>query len=297
MSKNFQVGNTDPYISKIQQAINEKLGPVDASKMPGKAYLVSDGGFGPKTRDALMAFQKSVGLSASGTYDAATAAVLDPYIDQRFLSDEDFSGASQTLQIEEALIRAVTEVEGRGRGFLPDGRPLILFERHVFRQQLLKLMKASTATAVSVAKILGVGVPVTGPNIALLDDTMMSLHGDIYSEKLGGYIGGASEYKRLEKAAQFSLSAARSSASWGMFQIMGYHFATLGYGSVEEMVKLACVSETSHLKDFCKFVQADQKLITSLRGKDYLTFARTYNGPGQQGYDEKIRTAYQKFKN
>ncbi|WP_328515044.1 N-acetylmuramidase domain-containing protein [Ralstonia pseudosolanacearum] len=33
-------------------------------------------------------------------------------------------------------MRAVNEVESRGSGFLPDGRPVILFERHVMYRQL-----------------------------------------------------------------------------------------------------------------------------------------------------------------
>lgn len=37
-----------------------------------------------------------------------------------------------------ALIKALVEVESSGRGFLEDGRPLVMFEEHVFYSELKK---------------------------------------------------------------------------------------------------------------------------------------------------------------
>ena len=52
----------------------------------------------------------------------------------RTLTDDDFARAAKELNVEVAAIRAVAEVEAAGAGFLPDGRPSVLFEAHVFHQ-------------------------------------------------------------------------------------------------------------------------------------------------------------------
>lgn len=296
MPKKFQVGDNDPYIASIQQSINEKMGANGAASMPFKAYLKPDGGFGPKTRDALQAFQASIGLPASGIYDTGTAMVLDPYIEFRFLTESDYVNTAKELNCEVAMVKAVTDVESKDFGFFENGKPAILFERHVFRQQLLKAMKASTGVAMNVAKLLGIGVSVTGPDINLIDMTMASLHGDIYSEKAGGYVGGIPEYARMEKAQAYHKEAALMSASWGCFQLMGYHFAALGYASIDDFVTRMYRCEDEHIAAFARFVKINPSMWGAIRSKQFLVFARAYNGPNQQGYDKRISDAYDKHK-
>lgn len=296
MTKAFKVGDKDPYISKIQLALNYKIGSESASTMPDKAYLTGDGDFGPKTRNALMAFQKSIGIEQTGFYDAKTQSALDPYIAGKFVTDDDLKAAATNLQVELNCVRAVTEVEAKGSGYFPNGSPKILFERHVFRQQLLKLMKSSTQVAVDVAKRLGVAsTGVAGPDINLLDHTMSMINADIYYETPGGYQGGVAEYTRLSKAKAFGETAAFSSASWGMFQIMGYHFPKLGYKSVQDMVIASQDSEKNHLKDFVAFLKSDPRLVPAMRDKNFTAFALAYNGPAQRGYDVKMKEAYEKY--
>ena len=48
------------------------------------------------------------------------------------LRESDLIAAADRLDVPLASIKAVNEVESSGRGFLADGRPVILFERHVF---------------------------------------------------------------------------------------------------------------------------------------------------------------------
>jgi two-component sensor histidine kinase len=54
------------------------------------------------------------------------------------LTEEDYKRAARRLGCSVAAIKAVAEVEAPGSGFLPDGRPKILFERHIFRRQLIQ---------------------------------------------------------------------------------------------------------------------------------------------------------------
>jgi hypothetical protein len=48
------------------------------------------------------------------------------------LTEQDFLEASKLLNCNIALIKAVTQVESGGFGFLADDRPKILFEAHYF---------------------------------------------------------------------------------------------------------------------------------------------------------------------
>ncbi|MBZ2397801.1 N-acetylmuramidase family protein, partial [Erwinia amylovora] len=59
----------------------------------------------------------------------------------------DLQRAAGTLGVPLAAVRAVNEDESRGSGFLPDGRPVILFERHVMYRQLREADQDADALA------------------------------------------------------------------------------------------------------------------------------------------------------
>ena len=48
------------------------------------------------------------------------------------LTEADFKNAADSLNVEIAAIKAVADVETRGKAFDENGRPRILFERHYF---------------------------------------------------------------------------------------------------------------------------------------------------------------------
>ena len=53
------------------------------------------------------------------------------------ITASDYTRVASLLGVETAVVKAVAEVESGGKGgFLSDGRPVILFEGHVFWQQL-----------------------------------------------------------------------------------------------------------------------------------------------------------------
>lgn len=53
------------------------------------------------------------------------------------ITESDYKRVAALLEVETAVVKAVAEVESGGRGgFLSDGRPVILFEGHIFWQQL-----------------------------------------------------------------------------------------------------------------------------------------------------------------
>lgn len=108
---------------------------------------------------------------------------------------------------------------------------------------------------------------------------------------------------RLEKAAGLSDSqevhdAAFSAASWGSFQIMGFHAKDLGYQSVDHFVSKMYEHEREHLKALGLFLEKNN-LIKPLQKKDWKTFARGYNGVSyaKNNYHVKLEKTYNQIKN
>lgn len=77
---------------------------------------------------------------------------------------------------------------------------------------------------------------------------------------------------------------------------MGNNYAAAGYSTVEEFVRDLSVSEKNHLKAFVGFIKSDSRLARAIVAKDWLSFARAYNGPAQSGYDTKMRDNYNDLK-
>lgn len=168
------------------------------------------------------------------------------------------------------VLWAVLTVESRGFGFLPDRRPKILFERHIFHRE-------------------------TGGRFA-------SAAPDLSAGNGGGYIGGAPEYDRLGRALDLCRGAgvtenvALRSASWGLGQVMGFNAVASGFADAADMVRRMADSEDAQLLGMAGFIRS-QKLDARLRARDWAGFARGYNGQNywQNQYDVKLKAAFDKF--
>jgi len=179
------------------------------------------------------------------------------------LRDEDYAAAALALGCEVAAIKAVAAVETGPQGpFESQGRPTILFERHIFSRLTGGVYDASEP--------------------------------DISNPVPSGYGLYSAQYSRLIRAAALDADAALKSASWGAFQILGSNFSEAGFGSVEACVAAMRSGVRAHLEAFVKFVAADPVKLKAIRAKDWAGFAERYNGPGykQSGYDVKLAKAY-----
>lgn len=224
-----------------------------------------DGIYGAATERAVRRFQVSHGLVADGIAGPKTLDALAGKDTTRRLSQADIKRVAARLGVESAAVMAVNEVESRGSGFLDDGRPVILFERHVMRRNLLGI----------------------GRDADLLAGYLPS----IINSDTGGYQGGAAEHDRLYLARQIDEGSAICAASWGLFQIMGQHYATPGFDSPQDMEAAANESEGAQLEMFAAFIEADPRLHRALRDHDWETFARIYNGPSYAKHDYNGRMA------
>jgi hypothetical protein len=191
---------------------------------------------------------------------------------ERALTDADFARAAKALNVEVAAIRAVAEVEAAGAGFLPDGRPSVLFEAHVFHRNT----KGEHATAT--------------------DRRGKRLSSPRWDKSLYG-AAGAAQHDRIEDAAKLNWDAAHKAASWGTFQILGENHKAAGHATIKSLVDAMNSGAAAHLDAFVNFILAN-RLDGALRAKNWVSFARGYNGPGyaQNAYDEKMAAAYARWK-
>lgn len=190
----------------------------------------------------------------------------------KFLKDEEIEEIAKEFGIDSATIKAVKEVESKGSGFLPSGKAKILFEGHIFWKQLLANRK--------------------NPKDYLannLDIIYPSWVKDFYK-------GGEKEYDRLVRAEKIDKDAAWKSTSFGLFQIMGFNYKAAGYNSIIEFVTAQQESEKEQLKAFANFVK-NNNLIGYLKEKNWVEFAKKYNGPAyvQNKYDVLLEKAYNKY--
>lgn len=267
-------GSTGTEVSQLQKILVEK----GFSVKP-------DGVFGDNTHLAVCQFQKSANLTADGIVGQVTWNALlgnksgqntaSPKKETSEKNELDFRKAAELLGVEEAAIRAVHQVESGGRkGFLPDGRPMILFEGHIFWNQLKK-------------------VGINPENHVQSNEDILFPRRDRTS-----YKSGTAEHNRLERAMKIHREAALNSASWGMFQIMGFNHKLCGYNTVTEYVKAMEANSSNQLIAFVNFLK-NSKFDAPLKQLDWAGFAAKYNGPAYKDYryDEKLEAAYKKYKN
>ena len=240
----------------------------------GKA-LKPDGDFGISTEYAVIQLQKSVGILADGKVGDKTRAALAGQSVSRFLKDSDYIAAAKRLNVSELAIRVFGATEGRGVGFLKNGKAKILFERHRMYFYLVQLK---------------------GKNFA---NAQMKQYPNLVNIATGGYKGDAAEYTRLSLAKHICPEAALMSCSWGQFQIMGENWKDLGYSSIFDFETHMQTSESLQLEAFIRFIEFKTgtingkkvALIDALRSEDWPSVFTLYNGSNYKklGYQAKFQ--------
>ena len=151
---------------------------------------------------------------------------------------------------------AVAMIESNGRGYRNNGFPIIRFEKHVF----IKYLKKNKATQQLIRK----------------------------AENIKG-----SGWDAYQAALKINSTYAKLSTSFGMFQIMGFNHAVVGYETVDEFVAAMEESVENQIVAFCIFVMANH-LQNAIKNKKFADFAIKYNGPNYftNSYDTKLEDIY-----
>lgn len=183
------------------------------------------------------------------------------------LTRADFEAVADRLGCEWEAVAAVAQVEsGPLGGFAADGRPIILFERHLFSA---KTHRAYDAT-----------------------------HPNVSNKTAGGYPRSqADRWAQLAEAYSLDPEAALQSASYGRFQVLGQNYPNLGFANAHQYVSKLATSEKDQLEAFEGFVKFND-LSGALKTKNWAQFAAGYNGPGYAAnqYDQKMASAYAQLK-
>ena len=189
------------------------------------------------------------------------------------LTTEQIQSIAKENNIPYAALRAVIEVEAKGSGFNSDGTPVILFERHIFRRRLLANGKESLAVRLTKERP------------------------DLCYTSMGAYGKYSQQHNRMAEASKYDRTSALESASWGVGQVMGFHWKTLGYPTLQSFINAMYLDEASQLDAMIRFLKVN-KLDVHLRSLNWASFAKGYNGLSYKvnKYDEKLATAYTKFK-
>jgi hypothetical protein len=192
-----------------------------------------------------------------------------PIINLYGISEEAFARAAKLLGCEVAAIKAVTEVEGAGQGMLANGKPRILFEPHIFWKQL-------SAKGIDPNQYAEKNSNILYP-----------------AWKAGNYGPSSGQHDKLAKAMAIDGEAALMSASWGVFQVMGFLYKESGFATVQEFANAMGKGEDEQLMAFARLLAATG-LDDKIRQRDWAAFARQYNGPAytKNKYDEKLKKAY-----
>lgn len=203
---------------------------------------------------------------------AEPAILLIPNPNPPKATRADIYAAARRIQVEPAMIKALSDVESPKGGFNADGTPKILFERHKMWSGLTRIKWFTKRNELS------------------------KKHPDICSESSGSY-NTRPQYDKLLIAATLNWDVAHESASWGFGQVMGFNWKKLGYESILDFVTRMYKSEGEQLDAVCRYIQVTG-LDSALRAKNWAVFAAGYNGKDYRinDYDNKMARAYAKAK-
>lgn len=238
----------------------------------------ADGKLGPVT---LAAIAKALGLvpgmlateqPAPQAFDRA--AFLQRFVNTKApaITDDDIKAAAARLSVPPAYIEMIRQVESNGVSFDNSGRPVILPEPHWFYRLTNGRFGADKSFS----------YPKWG----------MRPYPKSYDDR----------WQMLADMAKCDEAAALQATSWGLFQVMGFHWKICGYDSPQDFAAAMVADEDNHLEACVAFID-DQDLEGDLRAclpgnpDSCRAFARAYNGPGYEknGYHTKMASALRRL--
>jgi hypothetical protein len=199
------------------------------------------------------------------------------------LTRQDVARAALARRIDPAALQAVIDVETGGSGFLASGRVKILFEGHWLWRRLVS--RGIDPKRFALAR----------PSLCFPSWTRAH------------YRGGAGEWSRVEEVIAWAQlhdtqvwesykKAAYESCSWGLPQLMGFHYERVGFPNVYDLKHFMERGEPAQLEVMLRFLDVSG-LIPRLQAHDWFNFARIYNGPGQVPfYAGKLAAAFKSAK-
>lgn len=187
------------------------------------------------------------------------------------LTDDDYQRAAIALGngVTMKHMKASKHVEAPRGPFDDEGRPTILYERHVFSRNTTPKGRFN----------------VEHPELSALKG---------YGP--GGYGAFSAQYDKLERAYALEPEAAFEACSWGAFQVLGENAASLGYQSARAMAVELAKSEAAHLDSYVRFIRVngladDLGRCQAGNPDSCIPFVEGYNGHGFRQFAYHIKFA------
>ena len=208
--------------------------------------------------------QHAIGVRVDGQWGPASKAGLIAALTNKSApaaTPEELTAIAQRLGATLAQLRAVASVESSGGGFDVQGRPKILYERHLFHR-------------------------LTGGKFSPC----------AFSQSAGGGYSESS-WDKLTAACGKDPDAALSACSFGKFQVLGLHWSKLGYASAWELAHSMVTGEAAHYELFARYIETfglkDALRRVSADPIDCAPFASMSNGLAYRrfAYDTRIAKA------
>ena len=225
------------------------------------AGVPADGIPGPATAKAIIA---KAGL-AEPTFDREAFLAQFVNTSASAIVSADIARAATRLNVTPKHVEMVRKVESGGTSFDQKGRPVILFEPHIFHRR-------------------------TAGRFGRTNFSNPTWDRNLYPKSFDG------RWQQLADAAAHDEPTALESASWGLFQIMGFHWQALGYASALDFAQRMTASEGEHLEALVRFIEKNG-LAPALRRcvagnpESCRDFAKSYNGAGYAANNYHIKMA------
>lgn len=244
---------------KIQLALQDRGHPLPR--------FGADGVYGDELADALLA---ELGIEAAPSFDRTAFIARHVNLNAPAITDADIGRAATRLNVSRRHIEAIRKVEsGPSGSFDSKGRPVILPEPHIFSRQTRRRFDRSHPH-------LSYRRWGTRPYPMAFDE----------------------RWELLASMAALDEAAALESASWGLFQVMGFHWSAFDHASVQDFIATMVEGEAGHLESVVAFIEANglKDELYACRADDpqsCIPFVRAYNGPGyaRNNYHKKFARA------
>lgn len=180
--------------------------------------------------------------------------------------------------LDPRVAQAILQVESGGRTHGENGKVLIRLEAHVFRDRAHDKARVDQFFRFDLVK------PWTGQEWRINVDHPWRL---IHTGQQ------ADEYNAFAAAQTVDTEAAYESISMGAPQIMGFHFAKIGYPTAEAMFR-SFNNGPMQIVGFLNFCLSTPGLMDAMQAKDWARVALLYNGSGNVPvYSKLLRDAYE----
>lgn len=184
--------------------------------------------------------------------------------------------AAKDNHIDPAALLAVVEVETGGKTFENDGRtPQFLYERHIAYREARKVGQKTLSAFIKA----GLAIPKWNRATQYKDERT-----------------SAQRLALMQRACDIDEEVAKSSASWGLGQTMGFLAEEIGFDKASELVAHQTGSISGQLDCMVRELK-NKDLIKSLNAHDWVRTARLYNGAryAENQYDTRLRDAYARW--